>query len=420
MTVSDSEFTTEPVPAERTVPWWRVGLISAMVAFSLPTFITGIEVSMAVPGTAVVAIIGGNLILAIIASICGSIGSRTRLSSYMLVRAAFGDYGAAVVNVAFAVSLLGWFGVNIDLFGGAVERLLAESFGISAPIWLIELGAGVVMTITTIYGFKAINSLSLILVPVLMVVTVTLINAAREAHAEQAIMLAVGPSGLSLGDAMSSVVGGVIVGAVILPDITRFIRHWPGAIYTAVLSYLVVGSVVMWAGGYAALALQREDLLEIMLLVGIGWGAFAIVIFGSWVLNSLNLYSTMLSVEATWPALNNRLLVLGLGALGTGAAFLNILDAFLTFLFYLAIVFVPVAGVIAIDYLFLRREAYEGDREALRENLRLTALIAWLAGAVVALLGAEEVIRLSGVAALDAMFAAALAYAVLCRLVRSS
>ena len=422
MSSFDNEFTTSPVPPERRVAWWRVGLISAMVAFSLPTFITGIEVSQSLfSGEALLAILCGNLILTVIASVSGSIGSRTHLSSYMLVRSAFGDRGAAFVNVAFAVSLLGWFGVNIDLFSGAVERLLDESFGTTVPIWLIELGAGIVMTVTTVYGFRAINALSLVLVPVLMVVTALLLNAVADANSEaRTYSFEQVPVELTFGDAVSSVVGGVIVGAVILPDITRFIRHWPGAIYTAFLSYLIVGTIVMGTGAVAAAALERDDLLEMMLMVGIGWGAFAIVIFGSWVLNSLNLYSAMLSVEATWPALNNRILVIVLGALGTGAAFMNILDAFLTFLFYLAIVFVPVAGVVAVDYLFTRRSAYHEEREARQESLRLTALGSWVAGAVIALLGAEEIIRLSGVAALDAMIVAALAYAIASRIVRAA
>ena len=58
-----------------------------------------------------------------------------------------------MVNLAFAVSLLGWFGVNIDLFSAALLRLMNDVPGVSATPWLVELFAGTVMTITTIYGF---------------------------------------------------------------------------------------------------------------------------------------------------------------------------------------------------------------------------------------------------------------------------
>jgi len=387
-----------------------------MVAFSLPTFITGLEVATVVtPRQAIIALLSGALLLTLIASITGSIGARTRLSSYMLVRVAFGDRGAALVNLAFALSLLGWFGVNIDLFSGAVLRLLDEMFGLYADPWLVEIGAGTVMTVTTIYGFRAINLLSLLLVPVLMVVTVLLISTSLGVQSFADVIAIQVRARLTTGDAISSVVGGVIVGAVILPDITRFIRHWHGAIYTSVLSYLIVGSVVMGAGGLAAVVHGNDDLLDIMIIVGLGWGAFAIVIAGSWVLNSLNLYSAVLSVEATVPSAKNRVLVIVLGMLGTAAAFLDILDYFLTFLFYLSIVFVPVAGVIAVDYLFVRRSAYHDEREQLARAFAPLAIAAWTAGAVVSLLGSEGLLTLSGIAALDAMLVSALAYWLLMR-----
>ncbi len=117
MNVESEEFATEPVPPAHRVGWVRVGLISAMVAFSLPTFVTGAEVFLATDNSrAVASILIGCGMLTLIASICGSIGTRTPLSSYMLARVAFGTRGAALVNIAFAISLLGWLGVNIDLF----------------------------------------------------------------------------------------------------------------------------------------------------------------------------------------------------------------------------------------------------------------------------------------------------------------
>ena len=417
MQETSQEFATEPVPSDHRVGWVRVALISAMVAFSLPTFVTGIEVSSAVDSsTAIVAILCGNALLAVIGAFCGAIGARTGLSSYMLTRIAFGNRGAALVNIAFAISLLGWFGVNIDLFSGAVTRLLHDVMAINVPGWLVETAAGIVMTVTTIYGFRAINALSTLLVPVLMVVTALLIVSALGVRPVGDTLALATYAELSFGDAMSSVVGGVIIGAIILPDITRFIREWRGGIYTAVLSYVVIGSVVQGAGGLAAIAFGNDDLLDVMIFVGLSWAAFAIVIAGSWVLNSLNLYSTILSVEATLPRLENRLLIAILGGLGTLAAFFDILDRFLSFLFYLAIIFAPVAGVIVIDYLFVRRTAYHEDRVARQVMYVPHALVAWIAGAIVSLLGAKGVVTFTGIAALDAIAVAAVAYLALSRL----
>jgi cytosine permease len=100
------------------------------------------------------------------------------------------------------------------------------------------------------------------------------------------------------------------------------------------------------------------------------------------------------------------------GTLGTLAAFLNILDHFLTFLFYLSIVFVPVASIIVIDFFWLRRADYlVGDGGS--RGVEPSALAAWAAGAGVAMLGSAGRLHLTGVAAIDALIVTAALYVVL-------
>ena len=411
MTVESREFSTAPVPDEHTVSWVRVALIASMVAFSLPVFLTGVEIAISFsPLQTLKVFVVGTVILTVIGCITAAIGTNTRLSSYMLNRIAFGSHGAALVNVAFAISLLGWFGVNIDLFSGAVQRLTVDIYAVSVPAWPIEISAGIIMTVTTVYGFRAINTLSALLIPVLIAVTAQLIVGSLTDQSLTEIMSTPSVNQLSFGDGVSAVVGAAIVGAVILPDITRFVGHWSGAIFVVLTSYLVIQFIVISAGGLSATSLGDDDLLNIMLTLGIGWAAFAIVIFGSWVLNSLNLYSAMLSLEATVPKLNNKLLIILIGSLGTLAAFMNILDNFLSFLFYLAVIFVPVSGVIIVDYLILRRSAYHEDRLLLEQKSRPKAIAAWGLGACVALMGSWHWLSITNIAALDAMIVAAVVY----------
>ena len=164
--------------------------------------------------------------------------------------------------------------------------------------------------------------------------------------------------------------------------------------------------------GLAALALHRTEMLDLMLAIGLGAAAFAIVIGGSWLLNALNLYSAALSVDAAIPRLSRTTTTVTCGLLGTLSAFLNILDHFLTFLFYLSIVFVPVASIIVIDFFWLRRSDYlVGDGQS--RGIEPTALGAWAVGAGIALLGSAGLLRLTGVAALDALLVTALLYAIL-------
>jgi len=410
-----NEFSAVKITDAQLVPWPRVAAVGAMVAFSLPTFITGLEVHQALePIQAILALVIGSLIIFAIGGVMGVIGAKTRMSSYLLVRIAFGDKGASIVNIAFAISLLGWFGVNINLFGDAVSRLALDVFEIEIAPLTLAIIASFCMTLTTVIGFKAINWLATIMVPVLAWVTFLLADSALRENSFAQILVAEKVATLSLGQGISAVVGAIIIGAIILPDITRFVKHWSSAIYIAFIAYVVVQLLVMGAAGLAGAASGKTDILDIMIDLGLGVGASIIVIAGSWVLNSLNLYSAALSTTATFPKLNATVVTICLGLVGVFVALLNLLDNFITFIFYLSIIFVPVAGIIISDYLFIRPHAY--NIESLSDNRTFApkGFIAWLLSAVFAILSTESVISSpSGIAAIDAIILAGIIYTTL-------
>lgn len=410
-----SEFSAAPVTDDQLVAWPRVASIAVMVAFALPVFVAGLEMYHALTVTDfIVALVVGSVILTVIGATMGSIGARTRLSSYLLVRIAFGDRGAAVVNLAFAVSLIGWFGVNIDLFSGAVTRLAADIWGMELAAWPIEIAAGVLMTTTTVFGFRAINILASLLSPVLAVVTAMLLFGSLDAMSIGEFMAIEKAATLTVSDGVSAVVGGIIIGAIILPDITRFVRHWTGAIQVAFWAYMVVELIVFGVAGIAGAVSGKTEILDVLLHFGLGIGAFIIVIAGSWVLNSLNLYSTVLSVEATFPKLQGTLVTAVLGGFGVLAAFMNILDSFLAFLGFLAVIFVPVAGVIITDYLLVRRDIYAAETLEANAHLSIPAFMSWAAGAVVAAaVSYGWMPSVLGVGVLDSVIISALLYGAL-------
>ena len=407
-----SEFETVAIRDDQLTPWWRVAAVGSMVAFSLPTFITGLEVYQGLsPWQTVWALLIGSLMIFAIGSAMGGIGAQTRMSSYLLTRVAFGDHGAGVVNIAFAISLLGWFGININLFADGVSGLSMTLFGASPSNLILSLGAATCMTLVTFAGFRAINILATLMVPVLAAVTAILIYNALAAESLPNLLAAEKPVTLTLGEGISAIVGAIIVGAIILPDITRFVRSWRGAMGVTLISYMVVQLIVMAAASLASGATGSADIIEIMLQFGMGLGAFIIVITCSWVLNALNLYSTVLSIKATFPKLNKSLLIFGLGVFGAGAALLDLLDLFVEFLIYLSIVFIPVAGVIIADYIMIRKDAYR--IETLEHNRKFApkAFGAWAIGAIASLLMYYYPnISPSGISAIDAIALTAISY----------
>jgi len=409
------EFSTHAVPTDARVASFRVAAVASMVSFSLPTFIAGIEVSSGVgPDLTLAAILGGALVIFLIGWLMGSIGARTGFNSYLLVRLAFGDAGARVVNLAFSISLLGWFGINLNLFGLAIAGLSDELFGIIPPELLVTIMASLLITVTTIIGFRAINLVSTLMIPVLAFVAMALLVTATS---QTAPVVAASQGEMSLGDGISAIVGSIVIGSIIMPDITRFLRSSGGALLTSGTSYMIAQPFVMWVAASAAMVLGTEDIISIMLTLGLGLGAFIIIIAGSWVLNALNLYSAVLGVTASFPRLSARTVTVVLGVIGVTAGLMNILDSFVTFLFYLSVVFIPVAGVIIVDHFIARPEAYRVTEVEDNQPLNRWGLLAWFMGAAIALAASEGFIgSVTRVAALDAMLTTAVLYWIAARL----
>ena len=407
------EIESSPVEEKDLVHWARVASVSAMVSFSIPTFMTGIELfgGMAVQDGLWALLIGASL-LTFIGGFMGWMGATTRKSAYLLVNVAFGQRGASALNIFFALSLIGWFGLNLDLFAASVNQVMNATLGGTIADWIIEAFAGGLMIATTLVGFSAINRLSVLLVPIMVAVAMGLAMVASSELSANDFLHVVSGSELTVSGGVSLIVGVIIIGAIILPDITRFSRQPLGGVHTAFWSYFVAQSVAMIIAGYAAVALQQRDILSLLLALGLGSWVLIIIVAGSWILNSLNLYSARLATSAGLNMDKEKLLTLTLGVLGTVAAFANILDYFIDFLSILTAVFVPVAGIIAVDFLWFNRQAYFKPSDNL-QTVNWAAFWAWLAGASIALFAPIlQWPSLTSITALDAIGLSAILYSI--------
>ena len=423
MADASNEFAPVTVGEDQLQPWYQVVAVPALLGFSLIIFITGLDIYKASSmQTTLLAILIGSTIIFAIGTAMGMIGARTRMSSYLLVRIAFGDLGASIVNLAFAVSLIGWFGVQINVFNEGVLYLSNDMFESTPSVLVLSIVASILMTATCLLGFKAISWLSLALSPIMVLATAYMIYAILTTAPVGEMMTRETAETLSLRSGVSAIVGTIIVGAIILPDITRFVRKWTGVFNVVFIAYFVIQILVLATGAFGGAATNAgpdTDILDVMLTLGLGLGAFGIVIAGAWVLNALNLYGAVLSIKATFPKLNQLILTIALGAIGVIAALLNILDYFITFLIYLSVIFTPVAGVIMADYVLLNQKAYTLETLSNNSGINMTGFAAWALGGLYAGLCTGGVMTpLSGLVEIDAILISAISYYLVTRLVR--
>ena len=410
------DYAIKPIPAEISVSGFRISLINTALAFSLPTLLLGAQLSTTGAKQAVSAFIWGGLILAIIGTVAGIVGLRNRISTYMLMRFSFGLQGAKIVNICMALSMFGWFGVNVYLFGQAASGLCLSLSGIELKPWVFVLMGGLLMTAGAVFGFKSIQKLALFIVPIQVLIFVILLNLTFSDTTLQELLGNPVQNQITQGKAISAVVGSFIVAAVVMPDFTRYGKTWWDAVIASFIPYFFASTFAYTIATFAAMHTGKSDILELMQIIGLGMSAFVLVIFSSWITNSVNLYGCSLSIASIFPKLHEWQIAILSGMVGTVVALFEILKHFIDFIFSLGIIFTPVVGIYAIDYFILHKGNYDLEKIEQDTSISYIAIISWLLGIAAAYGTNKQWLHLTGISSCDSLFVAVLSYLVLMKL----
>jgi cytosine permease len=262
---------------------------------------------------------------------------------------------------------------------------------------------------TTVFGFRAINRLSLFAAPLLVALTAYVAWRAL-VHTSWATLLSVPGTHVDLATGVSAVIGGWIVNVVLMPDVTRYSRS---TLECAAISFVGngVGAVLaLVLAMIPALAFGEIDPMKYMAVLGLVAMAFTVLVISTWTINAINLYSTGLVTSTAFLGVSYGRLVLASGIVGTVVAVIGIADRLIDFLVLLGLVVPPIAAVYLTDFFVLRRRQYSAGADLKSSMTNLNALGACLAGAAMGLVMYFTHSSFTGVPTIESFFTAGLVY----------
>lgn len=359
-TIKYQDFERQPVPLALRKPWWTLALVYIAIAVNLAAILLGGQLAENLSFTeAMVATVIGSLLVSVIAALCAYVGAKTRLSTAMVSRYTFGEAGARIVAILLAVTLFGWFGVQAGFFGASALVVVQNVLGVTLPTWLLSLIGGLLMTTTAVLGYRAIEKLSLIAVPLMIGLLIGSLYAVSQNQSITALIADSSEGTMTVGLGMSLVAGAFMVGAVITPDISRWARTTRDAVWSSLVGFFV-GNVIMIAiAVLLAKAVGTGDLIEIFLTLGMGTSALLILIFAQWTTNDNNLYSAALGFAVVFRHVPKWQLTAVAGIVGTALAVAGIYDAFIPFLSLLTVLIAPLGGIYTAEYFLLNKHRFD-------------------------------------------------------------
>jgi len=389
------EWGIQPVPAadrrlrarDLAVLWGSLGV--GLLVMETGTFLAGLGLPLALAAVLIGSLVGVTLLAA-----AGRIGAAEGVPSMVLVRPVLGIRGSFLPSALNVVQLIGWTAFELWVmgtaaaviagpvlgFGGAglwiaVFAVLATLLALGGPLavvrqWLEKFGIWVMLAASLYLSFRLLASVDL-----------------------AALWRQPGdPGGFWL--MVDLVIAMPVSWLPLVADYNRFART-PAGGFRGTFAGTFVANVWFYTLGVLAVLSTRlgpdpspADLAAALVLLGGGGLALLLILVDEIDNVFADIYSAAVSVQNVAPRLDQRALVIAIGAVGALLAALVGIGDYKSFLFLIGSVFVPLFGLLLADYFVVRRgRGYDtaalyaaGGRYWFAGGFHWPAIGIWIAG----------------------------------------
>lgn len=385
------DYALSRVPQKERKHWFGIATMRFGQISALSQFLLGAALGFGMDfWTAFWAITLGAVILEVVAILVGIAGMREGLSTTLLVRwAGFGKIGSILLSLIIAISMVGWFGIQNEVFANGLHQILG------GPVWAWSIVTGISVTLIVLFGILSLGITAYITVPLFMLVVFYSIGTTLSHYSfgELISMPAPGPT-IPLAVGASMVAGGFIAGAIITPDMSRYNRSAMDVIKQTVVGITFGEYVIGLIGVILAHVAKTSDVISIVMSTS-GVIGTIVLITATLKINDWNLYSSSLGIVnlidlGFGKRVNRTVVTIILGIFGTLLSVMGILSQFESFLLLLGVALPPVGGILTAEYFLVRRFKKELDESRKKGLLPETyeawnpiTLIAWVVAFVV-------------------------------------
>jgi len=381
------------------------------LTLSVTAFLVGSNVGSNLPlYIGMIAIIFGNLVLAVYAGLIGLIGYKNKESSVVISRPVFGNYGQIVTSGVVVIFLMGFVSVYATLFGELINTL----FPLISP-YLGSLIFIALITISTIKGFSGISGFSKIGVPLLGIFVFYGLYKVNNLVGLSDIVNIKPVGKLAFGLVMSQVISVWSSAATFSSDINRFAQKSKHVLITTFVAFGLT-AVLEIIAFILALGTGEANLVAILKSLNLVVPALFIYLLLMWTSGQTLLYSFSLAFNNIYKLFikdkkeisNSKWVILG-SVLALIGSFImlsyGVTASFNKFLLTIGIAIPAIGGILIAHYHIVYRG--KTNHFGVISSFRLNAFISWGIGILIA-----KYINL-GIPALNGMLSASIVYIIL-------
>lgn len=328
--------------------WWKLSSIQIGGVICLPVIMIGQVLSQKYGfASAACAIVLGNAILLLMGLVIAKMSCENRKTTMENAAEYFGQKGVSFFALALSSSTLIWFAIQLRVMTESTLALLSLPQDQLIVLMIGNFILGALVTLIVYYGIKAMETLSSISMPLLLL---TLL------YAWYSTNKTIEPSSQPLTlSAVSAIIGMAITYVIDLPTFLRHARSTKDGIISISIIFVIAIPVLEIIGVYLA-AGQSGSILDILKGDGkVLWTLWvtAFLILAGWTTNNMNLYSGAASVCSVIKNIGFRKAILWFGCIGTLLANVNLLEHLELFLEGMGVIVASMGSVVITRYLLI-------------------------------------------------------------------
>ena len=322
-------------------------------------------------GAAITALLIGTVLGSLGVAAAAVPGARTGAPSMVLLRGLFGTKPSYLPTVLNMLQLLGWTTFELVTIGTAMHQIAS-----AIPRWAYILAAG---AITTLLALRPLGWIRVLRKYVTVAVLVALVYLFVQLLRHPLPALGSG-SWNGFWIAVDTVIGVAVSWVPLASDYSRH-AHSPREAFTGAFVGYSVTQIACYALGLVALVTvahhDPDQIFGSFMAIPLGTLAFAVLAIRELDQSFADTYSTAVSIQNFRMRWDRRALALAVGTVATVCALaLDIYD-YENFLLLIGSVFVPLLGVLVVDYFLISRGRWNLADSA---RPRWVMLLPWVLG----------------------------------------
>jgi len=298
----------------------------------------------------------GNLILGLYAAFLGFIAAKTGLTTVLMARFSFGNVGSRWVDFILGFTQVGWYAWGSAL----MAQLLNSLAGVPASWnWLIILFFTYAFCSTAYFGYKAMDWLSRLAVPAMVLLMVLSLSVAGGEVGGWAGLQALEVTDpLPLGAAITIIVGTFVSGGTQATNWSRFAKSGRVGFIATLIAFFLGNGFLIFSGAFCAKVYGEPDIVKVMAQQGLLVWGLVLFFLNMWTTQDNTIYAFSIAGSNMFRTSKRTLFVLGGATFALILAWGGIYEMLVSYLILLGTFIPPIGGIIMADYWINRRGTF--------------------------------------------------------------